>query len=1298
MYPKEECSVVERICSIGQQKKNHGSTTTTNNNTEIVAYTIVDFLKERVPTISDPERIVFSSEISSNFSSCDSDDATSLFFLLQHTLIVIHYPAACSKAKPFHDPNRNKSNCRNCLRSPTPTTTIPKLDRFEWGNRQSLSSLVSDVITHLITRKTITRVGSATIAVSKSSSSNVLSAGYGMIPNVGATRLQQIRLNAGSDLCRHSKLFQHLHQTLGDDILRYILVNTSVFVPIVKSSSSSSTTTSTTTTTKSAWNYWQITGPPMTQWIRSCRSGGFGLKENRKRKEISNGDPKQCESQEDNNNNNHHHGKKRKRKKRKRPIPSLLPLQNANHPNHPMDNAYKSVSPLSPSSSISRHSLWYTNSYYTKTIRDGFMEYDSPTTLWHAMTSEYHDNGMASTAHGSCNHQQQLPHQRNNRNRHESGLLPSPEALDMCTELLRRHRTFDYHRTLDRCCPLPPNTNDSASCDIASLGQSFCHTQNQVVPYCVQAVAHVFPSSFWCHSSPSSSQQKKRSSTPITTNTTGINNQSVLLQQTIPTFVTLRRNERMPNKTLMQNLQINRMKWLYSVLGIENRQDNKKKKMNRVDHERLHLLVLSIVRWVFREYLIPLLRTAFYVTDGQEYGKRLLFYRRPVWALFRARSMQKLLGQCSDRQQQQPQVDGKKSQYVELKEHDTIQRLANQQMGLSTLRLLPKATGVRPIAMLRRSEPLLIPLGVFSKNDKTSGKRKWSEFTRKLAEEKEDLRDDDDYEDVESPIGPARLIQKTGRSGFVHQEYNRQVKLIVKATPIPTNAILQDAMAVLNYEVNEKSGSFGAGLPGLHHFFIRYRRFLKQWKSQSDTSNERKRLLFGSVDIHHCYDNINQTHLLKILDTLLTQNDYMVEKFSIMHPRDGMSEICRRHKRIARPLEELVPFSMTTRVLAEQHRGSIFIDGVSTIAVSKQQVLSQVREHLTSHLVVAKGRFRNRYLLQATGIPQVSILSSLLCNIYYGDVERHMLKNIFRDGYHYDTSCSRDMDSLDLLARMIDDFILITTASDNLETFFTTMYQGDSSLGVEVNKEKSRSSVDLQFKNRDGSVEIVQATKSSKRFFPWCGLLFDTMTGEVRNDYSRFYEGKGSDTITIERGNNEGEQLLLQMKLFVRPRCLPIMFDPFINTLQTQAYNFYQMIVFAAVKTSEYLEIWRGNVAKKSSVNSNAPFIVRCAESLVDFSFHLIEGRLMNEFKKESVGESMVALIPQWMATMLGWKAFFDVFIRISHDDMRSLAKQYFGPLVDQWKSDDTPAGLDLEEICATALEDIQLHQLLNSK
>jgi hypothetical protein len=283
-------------------------------------------------------------------------------------------------------------------------------------------------------------------------------------------------------------------------------------------------------------------------------------------------------------------------------------------------------SPLSPSASISHSTLWYTNSYFTKTVRDGFMEYDSPKALWHAMTSEYQNHIMNTRSSSSSSSKHCDPK-----------LVPSPEALAMCTELLRRHRTFDYHRTLERLCPLPPTSNTQEATtatgqndDIAKLAQSFCDTHHQVVPYCVQAVAHVFPPSFWCHSS--SSQPKRRRHANKATTSSGTNNQTVVLQQTIPTFVTLRRNEHMPNKTLMRNLQINRMKWLYSVLGIDisnnHQEKNKEKKMSRVDHERLHLLVLSIVRWVFRKYLIPLLRTAFYVTDGQEYGKRLLFYRR----------------------------------------------------------------------------------------------------------------------------------------------------------------------------------------------------------------------------------------------------------------------------------------------------------------------------------------------------------------------------------------------------------------------------------------------------------------------------------------------------------------------------------------------------------------------------------------------------------------------------------------------------------------------------------------------
>jgi len=61
----------------------------------------------------------------------------------------------------------------------------------------------------------------------------------------------------------------------------------------------------------------------------------------------------------------------------------------------------------------------------------------------------------------------------------------------------------------------------------------------------------------------------------------------------------------------------------------------------------------------------------------------------------------------------------------------------------------------------------------------------------------------------------------------------------------------------------------------------------------------------------------------------------------------------------------------------------------------KDGILALIKEHLSNHVVVAKRRFGPQLLVQDTGIPQGSVLSTMLCNFYYGDVEKQFLEGVF---------------------------------------------------------------------------------------------------------------------------------------------------------------------------------------------------------------------------------------------------------------------------------------------------------------
>lgn len=90
-------------------------------------------------------------------------------------------------------------------------------------------------------------------------------------------------------------------------------------------------------------------------------------------------------------------------------------------------------------------------------------------------------------------------------------------------------------------------------------------------------------------------------------------------------------------------------------------------------------------------------------------------------------------------------------------------------------------------------------------------------------------------------------------------------------------------------------------------------------------------------------------------------------------------------------------------------------------------IIRLLREHINANIV----KIGNRHYRQRNGIPQGSVLSSLLCNFFYGDMEQKRL------GFTKDEGSA--------LLRYVDDFLFITTKKHLAVDFLRVMDRGNSS-------------------------------------------------------------------------------------------------------------------------------------------------------------------------------------------------------------------------------------------------------------
>lgn len=124
-----------------------------------------------------------------------------------------------------------------------------------------------------------------------------------------------------------------------------------------------------------------------------------------------------------------------------------------------------------------------------------------------------------------------------------------------------------------------------------------------------------------------------------------------------------------------------------------------------------------------------------------------------------------------------------------------------------------------------------------------------------------------------------------------------------------------------------------------------------------------------------------------------------------------------------------------------------------------------------------------KFFRQKSGIPQGSVLSTILCNFFYGDLERNKLPFVSA--------------STGVLLRLIDDFLFITLNRGHAEQFLRVMHAGHPEYGAFVSAEKSLANFKVSVDGR----KINQLVGTQE--FPYCGNLIHTKTLGIRRDRVR---------------------------------------------------------------------------------------------------------------------------------------------------------------------------------------------------
>ncbi|KAJ5096965.1 Telomere reverse transcriptase [Penicillium angulare] len=499
----------------------------------------------------------------------------------------------------------------------------------------------------------------------------------------------------------------------------------------------------------------------------------------------------------------------------------------------------------------------------------------------------------------------------------------------------------------------------------------------------------------------------------------------------------------------------------------------------------------------------------------------------------------------------EPLVDLKKKMFEEV-ETDKAQRLlARRSLGVGALRLLPKSAGIRPILNLRKRA---------LKESTWGGKKKH----------------------------------------YLAASINSSL------TPIYN---------MLSYERKRAPEKFGSSLQFVGDIHIRLKDFKKQLIQNASATELHKlpQLYFVKLDIQGCFDTIPQKQLLDLIEGLVSEGTYHITKHVEMNPSafDARGKPMRRFIGRAAPVMKQQPIPKVLESEAQGGRAkTVYIDTINQKLHGAEDLLGLLDEHVRNNLV----KMGKHYFRQRSGIPQGSVLSNLLCNFFYAQLEEEKL------------SFLRPSDSV--LLRLVDDFLLVTTDIRQAMQFLQVMIPGQPSYGVLVNPTKS-------MVNFTAAVEGTHIPRlEGSPLFPYCGMLINTHTLEIVRDQSRLLEGGDSaaatisDTLTVETNRNPGRMFRRKVLGPFRLQIHPMYLDDAHNSRSVVLSNLHASFITAAMKMYRYMKSLRGHS------HPGPPVIIQTIQDLIQQTLGVIQTRRTSSTKPLS------CFIQLWHLQYLAASAF----------------------------------------------------------
>ncbi|KAF7683764.1 Telomerase reverse transcriptase [Astathelohania contejeani] len=212
------------------------------------------------------------------------------------------------------------------------------------------------------------------------------------------------------------------------------------------------------------------------------------------------------------------------------------------------------------------------------------------------------------------------------------------------------------------------------------------------------------------------------------------------------------------------------------------------------------------------------------------------------------------------------------------------------------------------------------------------------------------------------------------------------------------NSKLVSAFTVLK---NECYGLLGNSLIQSNQIFEKLNNFFKSIEEPC---------YILKLDLKDCFDNIPQSEILKSISGFFKKDFYFIKRYNVIEYTNGILRQ-RYIPKLIEGAESTESMLSNIKPLIQIASGKGYIE-----CKSKATLIKEIKNMIENNTIY----YNKKFYIQRRGIPQGSILSSLLCSLYYSEIDKKYLNQTFKKG---------------MFIRYIDDFLLITPNLKEIKDF-----------------------------------------------------------------------------------------------------------------------------------------------------------------------------------------------------------------------------------------------------------------------